>query len=83
MRSPNLDSLQRKSFVKKINERCRKSLFCEHCCFMNGPVKKAGALKITHDRFAFTCLSLVFRTNEIVLQPKARDGGAQVWQEGR
>jgi len=40
------------ALVKKINERCRKTLRCPHCDSFNGMVRKAGALKLIHEKYA-------------------------------
>lgn len=51
MRYPLLDGLQKKSLVKRIHDRCRKTTICPYCNAFNGSVKKAGALKIIHERY--------------------------------
>ena len=51
LRNPNLESLQKKAILKKINEKCRRAVRCFHCGDANGPVKKVGALKITHEKY--------------------------------
>eukprot|EP01135_Chromosphaera_perkinsii_P006114 Nk52_evm1s403 gene=Nk52_evmTU1s403 len=51
IRNPNLESLQKKALLKKINEKCRRTVKCFHCGDANGSVKKVGALKITHEKY--------------------------------
>jgi DNA-directed RNA polymerase III subunit RPC1 len=43
--------LTRQSLTKAINALARKAVDCPHCGSINGTVKKAGALKIIHDKF--------------------------------
>ncbi|KAH9853367.1 beta and beta-prime subunits of DNA dependent RNA-polymerase [Lenzites betulinus] len=50
-RRPNLENLQRMSLVKAVNALARKTVYCPYCSSTNGTVKKAGALKIIHDKF--------------------------------
>ncbi|KAI5454682.1 DNA-directed RNA polymerase III subunit C1 (rpo31) [Naganishia albida] len=50
-RRPGLENLQRASLAKQVNTACRKVLKCPYCTSLNGVVKKAGPLKITHERF--------------------------------
>ena len=50
-RRPNLENLQRMSLVKAVNALARKTVYCPYCAATNGTVKKAGALKIIHDKF--------------------------------
>lgn len=50
-RRPNLENLQRANLAKAINTACRKVLKCPYCGDLNGTVKKAGTLKITHERY--------------------------------
>ncbi|KAJ2703227.1 DNA-directed RNA polymerase III subunit C1 (rpo31) [Coemansia sp. IMI 203386] len=51
MRTPGIDGLQARGLVKAVNERCKKVTYCPHCGATNGVVKKAGPLKIVHDKF--------------------------------
>lgn len=51
LRRPTLSALARKSLAKKMNEKCRKVLFCPFCGSVNGPVKKSGLLKIIHEKY--------------------------------
>lgn len=51
LRNPALDNLRRMQILKRINEQCRKQRRCLNCDSMNGVVKKAGTLKIIHDKF--------------------------------
>ncbi|OBZ66630.1 DNA-directed RNA polymerase III subunit rpc1 [Grifola frondosa] len=50
-RRPNLENLQRQSLCKAVNTLARKTVYCPYCSATNGTVKKAGALKIIHDKF--------------------------------
>jgi len=50
-RRPNLENLTRQSLTKAINALARKAVDCPHCGSINGTVKKAGALRIIHDKF--------------------------------
>jgi DNA-directed RNA polymerase III subunit RPC1 len=34
-----------------VNTACRKVVYCTYCSATNGTVKKAGALKIIHDKY--------------------------------
>lgn len=37
--------------TKAVNKAARKVVYCPYCSATNGAVKKAGALKIIHDKF--------------------------------
>lgn len=50
-RRPNLENLQRQQLCKAVNVAARKVVYCPYCSATNGAVKKAGALKIIHDKF--------------------------------
>ncbi|KAG5643579.1 hypothetical protein DXG03_000632 [Asterophora parasitica] len=50
-RRPNLENMQRQSLTKAVNAMARKCVYCPYCSSTNGAVKKAGALKIIHDKF--------------------------------
>jgi DNA-directed RNA polymerase III subunit RPC1 len=50
-RSPNLENLTRQTLSKAVNVACRKVVYCPYCTSINGTVKKAGALKIVHEKF--------------------------------
>jgi DNA-directed RNA polymerase III subunit RPC1 len=50
-RRPNLENVQRQSLFKAVNTAARKTVYCPYCAATNGAVKKAGALKIIHDKF--------------------------------
>lgn len=50
-RRPNLENVQRQSIFKAVNAAARKTVYCPYCSATNGAVKKAGALKIVHDKF--------------------------------
>lgn len=50
-RRPNLENLQRTSTFKAVNTAARKMLYCPKCSALNGVVKKAGPLKIVHEKF--------------------------------
>ncbi|KAI9849940.1 MAG: hypothetical protein M1837_000154 [Sclerophora amabilis] len=51
LRRPNIDNLRRTQICKKISDQCKKAKTCPKCGEINGTVKKAGPLKIVHDRF--------------------------------
>ena len=50
-RRPILENMQRQSLSKAVNSMARKVVYCPYCSATNGAVKKAGALKIIHDKF--------------------------------
>jgi hypothetical protein len=50
-RRSNLENIQRQSLFKAVNTAARKIVYCPYCAATNGAVKKAGALKIIHDKF--------------------------------
>lgn len=50
-RRPNLENIQRQALTKAVNAMARKVVYCPYCSATNGAVKKAGALKIIHDKF--------------------------------
>lgn len=51
LRRPGIDNLRRSQICKKINEQCKKMRRCASCGHIQGVIKKAGALKIIHERF--------------------------------
>lgn len=51
LRRPGIDNLRRTQICKKINEQCKKMRRCGSCGHVQGVIKKAGALKIIHERF--------------------------------
>ncbi|RKP22725.1 hypothetical protein SYNPS1DRAFT_19660, partial [Syncephalis pseudoplumigaleata] len=51
LRNPNLDSLQRRTIVKSVQDECKKVVYCPYCEGTNGTVKKVGALKIIHEKY--------------------------------
>ncbi|KAJ1722620.1 DNA-directed RNA polymerase III subunit C1 (rpo31), partial [Coemansia erecta] len=51
LRRPGIDGLQMRAAVKEVNSLCKKVTYCPHCSASNGVVKKAGPLKIVHDKF--------------------------------
>lgn len=51
LRRPGIDNLRRSQICKKINEQCKKMRRCAACGQVQGVIKKAGALKIIHERF--------------------------------
>ncbi|CAE6465940.1 unnamed protein product [Rhizoctonia solani] len=50
-RRPNLENLARMSLIKQVNTACRKVIYCSYCGSTNGTVKKAGLLRIVHEKF--------------------------------
>ena len=50
-RRPVLENIQRQALSKAVNAMARKIVYCPYCTAVNGAVKKAGALKIIHDKF--------------------------------
>ncbi|KAJ1735308.1 DNA-directed RNA polymerase III subunit C1 (rpo31) [Coemansia sp. Benny D160-2] len=51
LRAPGIDGLQTRALVKAVNDRCKKVTYCPHCGGTNGVVKKAGPMKIIHDKY--------------------------------
>lgn len=49
--NPNLGYLARKKLRKIILEKAKKTTKCQYCGDINGPVKKAGLLKIVHEKY--------------------------------
>ncbi|KAI0134089.1 hypothetical protein BJ170DRAFT_184253 [Xylariales sp. AK1849] len=47
----DIDNMRRQTVLKKINETCRKSKNCPYCGATNGQIRKAGPLKLVHDKF--------------------------------
>ncbi|CAE7102077.1 unnamed protein product, partial [Rhizoctonia solani] len=50
-RRPNLENLARMALIKQVNAACRKVIYCTYCGSTNGTVKKAGLLRIVHEKF--------------------------------
>ncbi|GJE83969.1 beta and beta-prime subunits of DNA dependent RNA-polymerase [Phanerochaete sordida] len=50
-RRPNMENIHRQALIKAVNTLARKTVYCPYCASTNGAVKKAGALKIIHDKF--------------------------------
>ncbi|KAG9046551.1 hypothetical protein FS837_004207 [Tulasnella sp. UAMH 9824] len=50
-RRPNLENILRQSLAKQVNTACRKMVYCPYCNATNGVVKKAGLLRIVHEKF--------------------------------
>jgi DNA-directed RNA polymerase III subunit RPC1 len=50
-RRPGLENINRQALIKSLNALARKTVYCPSCAATNGAVKKAGALKIVHDKF--------------------------------
>ena len=48
---PHLDYLSRKTIRNQILEKSKKTSTCPNCGEQNGTVKKAGLLKIVHEKF--------------------------------
>lgn len=53
LRRPGIDNLRRSQICKRINDHCKKMRRCSKCDAMQGVVKKAGPLKIIHERFRY------------------------------
>ncbi|GFR13195.1 DNA-directed RNA polymerase III subunit RPC1, partial [Trichonephila clavata] len=51
LKRPNINYLQKKQLRKQIIDMCVKKSVCPFCNSTNGQVKKAGCLKIVHDKF--------------------------------
>ncbi|XP_034186947.1 DNA-directed RNA polymerase III subunit RPC1 [Osmia lignaria lignaria] len=49
--NPNLGYLTRKALRKQILEKAKKTTVCQNCGDLNGTVKKAGLLKIVHEKY--------------------------------
>ena len=45
------DVLKRKTSSKAVLDACKKVKICPHCNAQNGPVKKKGAMQLSHDVF--------------------------------
>ncbi|KAG2125902.1 hypothetical protein BD769DRAFT_1736203 [Suillus cothurnatus] len=50
-RRPGLENIHRQALCKQVNTIARKVVYCPYCSATNGAVKKAGVLKIIHDKF--------------------------------
>lgn len=50
-RRPGLENIHRQALCKQVNTMARKVVYCPYCSATNGAVKKAGVLKIIHDKF--------------------------------
>ncbi|PVU99530.1 hypothetical protein BB559_000640 [Furculomyces boomerangus] len=51
LRTEGLDNLRIQGIIKSVNTKCKKVTYCMHCKGTNGVVKKAGPLKIVHEKF--------------------------------
>ena len=51
LRKPKLERTARKIIIKATSAICKKVVECPYCGAINGTVKKAGALKIVHEKF--------------------------------
>ncbi|KFM60620.1 DNA-directed RNA polymerase III subunit RPC1, partial [Stegodyphus mimosarum] len=51
LKRPNISYLQKKTLRKQIVDLCMKKSVCPYCQAVNGQVKKAGCLKIVHDKY--------------------------------
>ena len=49
--NPNLGYLSKKALKKEILEKAKKTSICQYCGELNGTVKKAGLLKIVHEKY--------------------------------
>ncbi|XP_012276667.1 DNA-directed RNA polymerase III subunit RPC1 [Orussus abietinus] len=49
--NPNLSYLGRKALRRQILDKAKKITTCPHCGELNGMVKKAGLLKIVHEKY--------------------------------
>jgi DNA-directed RNA polymerase III subunit RPC1 len=50
-RRPHLENLKRQKLAKEVNTLARKVVFCPYCGEINGTVKKAGGMKIIHEKW--------------------------------
>lgn len=50
-RRPHLENLRRQKLAKDVNTTCRKAINCPYCGAINGTVKKAGGLKVVHEKW--------------------------------
>lgn len=50
-RRPHIENLRRQKLAKDVNTACRKAINCPHCGAINGTVKKAGGLKVIHEKW--------------------------------
>ncbi|XP_040568151.1 DNA-directed RNA polymerase III subunit RPC1 [Lepeophtheirus salmonis] len=62
IRSKDLGYLTKKKLRKKILDECKKMTHCPFCHALNGVVKKAGLLKISHEKYRY-----MKKTNQIIL----------------
>ncbi|OLY84404.1 DNA-directed RNA polymerase III subunit rpc1 [Smittium mucronatum] len=51
LRTKGIDNLRTQSIIKSVVANCKKVTYCMHCKGTNGVVKKAGPLKIVHEKF--------------------------------
>lgn len=49
--NPNIGYLNRKALRKQILEKAKKNTTCPNCNDLNGTIKKAGLLKIVHEKY--------------------------------
>ncbi|XP_046612722.1 DNA-directed RNA polymerase III subunit RPC1 isoform X1 [Neodiprion virginianus] len=49
--NPNIGYLTRKALRKQILEKAKKNSTCPNCGDLNGTIKKAGLLKIVHEKY--------------------------------
>lgn len=49
--NPNMGYLTRKALRKQILDKAKKTTVCQNCGDLNGTVKKAGLLKIVHEKY--------------------------------
>lgn len=59
LRLLRLDSLQKAAIVKAIHERCKRVTECMHCGGLNGLIKKAGVLRVVHEKYRSTKRALM------------------------
>ncbi|OMJ07858.1 DNA-directed RNA polymerase III subunit rpc1, partial [Smittium culicis] len=51
LRTVGIDNLRTQQIIKSVTATCKKVTYCMHCKGTNGVVKKAGPLKIVHEKF--------------------------------
>ncbi|KAI3644286.1 hypothetical protein MP228_010450 [Amoeboaphelidium protococcarum] len=51
LRNPSLDNPQKMAIIKAITSACKKVHTCPYCGDLNGTVKKAGVLRLVHEKY--------------------------------
>ncbi|XP_076289845.1 DNA-directed RNA polymerase III subunit RPC1-like [Lasioglossum baleicum] len=81
--NPNLGYLSRKALRKQILDKAKKTTVCQNCGDLNGTVKKAGLLKIVHEKYKakkktdVVVLDKLAEYNNVLKDNKALEGVLQ------